>query len=437
VSDRRVPRWQDEHSLVGVVHSTDEIIDWRWKGFPAQAAGMRVSAFVADRPSLFAAGFNWPIATLQASAVDHNVEVLANWCKERGVSHAPHGKTSMAPAIFARQIAAGAWAITAATPWQVRVFRACGVKRIVLANELVDAGFVQWLAAERAADPEFEVLCYVDSVAGVVILRDALDGMPNGAGQPLSVLVEVGVVGGRTGCRTPNDVRAVARAVAACRSLALVGVAGYEGPFGHDRDAATLEGVAAFVRLLADTLRELDGAALLDSRAPSYVLSCGGSGHIDVVTSVLSEPIGCSRPVRAVLRSGAYATHDDGLYAETSSMASDLRSSIEVWCQVLSRPEPGLALLSAGRRDVSFDSGMPIPTWRRPSSGGPLLRVHASISQLNDQHAFVDIDPSEPLDVGDLVALAISHPCTAHDKWQLLPLLDDERRVIDCVRSYF
>jgi D-serine deaminase-like pyridoxal phosphate-dependent protein len=415
----------------------DELIDWRWKGFPAHAAGMRVSAFVADRPSLFAAGFNWPIATLRASAIDHNIDVFAAWCKERGVSHAPHGKTSMAPAIFARQIAAGAWAITAATPWQVRVFRACGVKRIVLANELVDAVFVQWLAAERATDPEFEFVCYVDSVAGVGILRDALDAVPNGAGQPLDVLVEVGTAGGRTGCRTPDDVRAVARAVAACPSLALVGVAGFEGPFGHNRDPATLEGVTRFVRLLADTLRELDGAALLDSRASSYVLSCGGSGHIDVVTSVLSEPLSCSRPVRAVLRSGAYATHDDGVYAETSSMAGQLRPAIEVWCQVLSRPEPGLALLGAGRRDVSFDAGMPTPMWRRPRSGGPLLPLRARISQLNDQHAFVDIDASESLDVGDLVALGISHPCTAHDKWQLLPLLDDERRVIDCVRSYF
>jgi len=416
---------------------TDEIIDWWWKGFPAQAAGMSVSAFVADRPSLFAAGFNWPIATLRASAIDHNIDVLATWCKDRGISHAPHGKTSMAPAIFARQIAAGAWAITAATPWQVRVFRACGVKRIVLANELVDAAFVRWLAAERATDPEFEFVCYVDSIAGVAILRDALDAVPNGAGHPLDVLLEVGTPGGRTGCRTPDDVRAVARAVAACPTLSLVGVAGFEGPFGHNRDAASLEGVARFVRLLADTLRELDGAELLDSRASSYMLSCGGSGHLDVVTAVLSEPLGCSRPVRAVLRSGAYATHDDGLYAETSSMAAQLRPAIEVWCQVLSRPEPGLALLGAGRRDVSFDSGLPTPLWRRPGSGGPLLPLRATISQLNDQHAFVDIDESESLDVGDLVALGISHPCTTHDKWQLLPLLDDERRVIDCVRSYF
>jgi D-serine deaminase-like pyridoxal phosphate-dependent protein len=415
----------------------DEILDWRWKGFPALPSGTTVSSFVADRPSLFEAGFSWPIATLRASAIEHNIAVLTKWCADHGVSLAPHGKTSMAPAIFARQLAAGAWAITAATPWQVRVYRARGVGRIVLANELVDVDFVRWLIAERAADPGFEFLCYVDSVDGVGILGRALSAGSSPASEPLGVLVEIGPMGGRTGCRTADDVRAVAGAVQAHPSLSLVGVAGFEGPFGHDRDGTTQDLVRGFVRTLADTLRELDGEGLLDPRASSYVLSCGGSCHIDVVTSVLAEPARCSRPVRSVLRSGAYATHDDGLYAQTSSLAPQLRASIELWCQVLSRPEPGLALLGAGRRDVSFDSGLPIAMWRRPVEGGEVVPLRATVSKLNDQHAFVDLEPSDELAVGDLVGLGISHPCTAHDKWQLMPLLDDERRVIDCVRSYF
>jgi D-serine deaminase-like pyridoxal phosphate-dependent protein len=415
----------------------DEVLDWRWKGFPALPAGTRVSEFVARRPSLFAAGFSWPIATLRASAIDHNIEVLSTWCERQGISLAPHGKTTMAPALFARQLAAGAWAITAATPWQVRVFRARGISRILLANELVDAEFVRWIAAERSADPHFEFLCYVDSVAGVDILGGALAAEQPGQAEPLSVLVEVGTTGGRTGCRTASDVRAVATAVRAHPSLALVGVAGYEGPFGPGRDAATLDRVRAYVRLLADTLRELDADGLLDPHAHSFILTCGGSTQIDVVTSVLSEPARCSHRVRAVLRSGAYATYDDGIYAQTSALAAELRSSIEVWCQVLSRPEPGLALLGAGRRDVSSDSGLPIPMWRRPAAGGEVVPFRAAVGKLNDQHAFLDVEPAAELGVGDLIGLGISHPCTAHDKWQLLPLLDDERRVIDCVRTYF
>jgi D-serine deaminase-like pyridoxal phosphate-dependent protein len=412
----------------------DELLDWRWKGFPALPAGTLASAFVAGRPSLFTAGFTWPIAALRASAIAHNIGVLASWCESNGILLAPHGKTTMAPALFWRQLDAGAWAITAATPWQVRVYRARGIKRIVLANELVDAEFIKWLAAERAADPEFEFLCYVDSVAGVDILGDALDALDT---PPLGVLVELGPAGGRTGCRTPAEVQAVAKAAQAHRSLMLIGVSGFEGVFGHGRDEATLGEVRAFVETLARTLLDLDADGLLDDRSPYFVLTCGGSEQLDVVTSVLREPLACSRPVRAVLRSGAYVTHDHGLYAATSPLASQLQAAIEVWCQALSRPEPTLALLGAGRRDVSFDAGVPVALWRRSIRGGDVVPFHAIVSKLNDQHAFLDLDAAEVLEVGDLVGLGISHPCTTHDKWQLMPLLDDERQVIDCVRTYF
>jgi D-serine deaminase-like pyridoxal phosphate-dependent protein len=415
----------------------DEVIDWRWKGFPALPAGQRVSEFVAGRPSLFDAGFSWPIATLSASAIDSNVALLATWCEANGVLLAPHGKTTMAPALFSRQLAAGAWAMTAATPWQVRVYRAHGVGRVLLANELVDVEFIRWLAAERAADREFEFICYVDSVAGVDLLGHALAACDPAAAQPLGVLVEIGPVGGRTGCRTRDEVRAVAHAVQRHESLALIGVAGFEGPFGHGRDATTLTAIRTFVQELADTLHDLDANGLVDPRSPFFVLTCGGSEHIDVVTSVLSEAPQCSRPVRGVLRSGSYITHDNGLYAETSSLSPQLRPAIEVWCQVLSLPEPGLALLGAGRRDVSFDSGLPIALWRRPVHGGDVVPFDAPVTKLNDQHVFLDVAGSDVIEVGDLVALGISHPCTTHDKWQMMPLLDDERRVVDCVRSYF
>ncbi len=247
----------------------------------------------------------------------------------------------------------------------------------------------------------------------------------------------MGPTGGRTGCRTRDEARVVARAVQRHASLMLIGVAGFEGPLGQGRDASTLSAVQAFVHGLADTLRELDADALLDARSPYFMLTCGGSEHIDVVTSVLREQLECSRPVRSVLRSGSYVTHDHGLYAETSSLASQLRPAIEVWCQVLSLPEPGLALVGAGRRDVSFDAGLPIVLWRRSVRGGDVVPIDARVTKLNDQHAFLDLARSSGIEVGDLVALGISHPCTTHDKWQLMPLLDDDRRVIDCVRSYF
>jgi D-serine deaminase-like pyridoxal phosphate-dependent protein len=411
------------------VTTIDDRIDWRCKGFPA--ADTSVAEFVAAKPSLFDAGFSWPILALRESAIDHNVNVLASWCADRGISLAPHGKTTMAPALFEKQLAAGSWAMTAATPWQARAYRAFGVRRILLANELVDSSAVSWLVRELA-DPDFDFYCYVDSVEGATTLDHAARGAP----RPLKVLVERGVAGGRTGVRSDDAARGVAERVRELPALSLVGVAGYEGPFGHGRDRETLDEVGNFAHGLGTLLESLDADGLLDEGADEFVLTCGGSGHVDVVTDALRRPINASRPVRAVLRAGSYVTHDDGLYARTSSLASSLRPAIEVWCQVLSRPEPGLALLGAGRRDVSFDSGLPVPLLRRDASGA-LAKLGGEVTKLNDQHAFLTVADEAPLDVADLVCLGISHPCTALDRWRLVPVLDDERRVVDCVRLYF
>lgn len=410
----------------------DEVIGWQHKGFPPQAQGMTVSAFVASRPSLFDAGFNWPVMALRESALTSNIDVLARWCSSSGISFAPHGKTTMTPALFARQLAAGAWAMTAATTWQVRTYRAFGVQRVLLANELVDAAFVSWLA-DQADD--FEFYCYVDSVDGAGILGAAYTSAVRSL-RPLRVLLDVGVPNGRTGVRNDAQALAVAHAVHSQKTLSLVGVAGYEGPFGHGRDDQTLDAVRSYVTHLGNVLSMLDRESLLDPAAGEFVLTCGGSGQVDVVSEVLVRQLPCSRAVRPVLRSGSYITHDNGLYAETSSLSAELTPAIEVWSQVWSRPEPTLALLGAGRRDVPFDSGLPVPLWRRTGSGG-IEPSQGTITNLNDQHAFLRLDASASLDVGDLVCLGISHPCTAHDKWQLLPVLDDERRVIDCVHSYF
>lgn len=409
----------------------DVVIDWRCKGFPMLPAKTTVSAFVAGKPSLFDAGFTWPIMALRSSAIENNVRVLAQWCSSSGISLAPHGKTTMTPALFARQLAAGAWAMTAATPWQVRAYRAFGVPRVLLANELVDTTFIGWLMSELT-DPAFDFLCYVDSLSGVELLGEAVAG----AARPLKVLVELGMAGGRTGARTVAEAHRVGEAIQQFPALSLVGVAGYEGPVGHERDTATRDLVRDYVTRLGDVVQALDAGGLLDTRATEYVLTCGGSEHIDIVTAGLTRPLVCSKAVRPVLRSGSYISHDNGLYSRTSSLAAELRAAIEVWCQVWSRPESGLALLGAGRRDLPFDAGMPVPLFRR-SRAGEITPLRGTVSDLNDQHAFLRIESATELGVGDLVCLGISHPCTAHDKWQLLPVLDDERRVIDCVRSYF
>ncbi|MFN3003596.1 alanine racemase [Mycolicibacterium wolinskyi] len=395
----------------------EEPIDWRFKGLPASWWGQTPAQIAARRPRLFDDDIVGPVCVLRESALAHNLVTMANWCRDRGVELAPHGKTHMAPQLLARQFQAGACAVTAATVSQVRVFRAFGFRDVVLANEVTDTAGLRWLAAELDANPDFHVVCWVDSVAGAELMATALAG----AGRPVDVCVEVGMAGGRTGCRSSDEVDEVARAVTASPKLRLVGVAGYEAATGHDVTAGAIADVRAYLGELRAAVVRLAGLF----EADEVIVTAGGSTYFDAVADLLTGGWPEGLTVRTVLRSGCYLTHDDGLYARTSPL--ELRAAMQVWGQVVSRPEPELALVTMGRRDVSFDAGLPVPL------GLPA----SSVTKLNDQHAFLQLGSADSVRVGEWLPFGISHPCTTFDKWQLIPLLDDEDRVIDLVRTFF
>ena len=99
-----------------------------------------------------------------------------------------------------------------------------------------------WVAAEEKRRPRFSrLMCWVDSVAGVSRRwRPRLEEA--GARRPVDVCVEIGMAGGRTGCRDAPAVDEVARAAAECPALRLIGVAGYEAALGHDVTPAAAGG---------------------------------------------------------------------------------------------------------------------------------------------------------------------------------------------------
>jgi D-serine dehydratase len=401
------------------------------KGFGALRGRASAASLAAARPALPAAGFTYPLLTVRESALENNLTAMAAYCARAGVALAPHGKTAMSPELAARQLAHGAWGVTVASIGQLQTYRTFGFGRLLLANELTDTAGIAWLAGELAADPGFEAYCYVDSPDGVAILDRVLRQHP--AGRPLPVLVEIGHAGGRTGCRTDEQALAVAKAAQATGTLTVAGVAGYEGTISAGRRA-----VAAFcrrLRALADVLGE-EG----EGSGPCIV-TAGGSAYFDVVARELTA--GGTVPVQVILRSGAYLTHDHGFYGTVSPAgrgvagAPALRPALELWAQVVSRPEPGLALLGAGRRDVGFDKGLPVPLRVVPGSGPAASTAGWSVTELNDQHAFLQLDAGAALGPGDLVVLGISHPCTTLDKWRVLPVLDDDDLVIDMVHLFF
>ncbi|MGA5703891.1 alanine racemase [Peterkaempfera bronchialis] len=412
----------------------EERLDWRFKAVPAAAHGSTVAEYLASRPTLD--GLGTPLLTLDAAALHRNLTTMAAWCTAAGVDLAPHGKTTMAPALWQLQLAAGCRGVTLATLPQLRVGRAFGLRSIHLAGALLDPAGLAWLAAELDGDPGFSFACWVDGERSVALMDAAL--RTAGAQRPVDVCVELGAPGGRTGCRDLGEALAVARAVHRAPTLRLTGTSGYEGALADDAAADSLAAVERYLGDLAELHRRLTAEGLLDG-AEEVLVTAGGSGYFDTVAEVLGPLAREDGRTRAVLRSGAYLVHDDGFYRGLSPLsrgAGDrpFRSAMHGWARVVSRPEPGLALLDGGKRDFPYDKGLPGPQLvhgRGPLSGG-------RITALNDQHAFLR---DAAVEVGDLVRLGLSHPCTAFDKWSLIPVLDsadaERPRVVDLVRTFF
>ena len=388
------------------------------KGFAA--IGPITPADLAARQlQVYSTGLTTPLMVLRATALRNNVDVMAAWCTARDALHAPHAKTTMSPQVVARQLGAGAWAVTVANVHQLRALHELGVRRFLVANQVTDRAAIRGLAAARTADPSLDVACYVDSTTGADLL--AAEPQP-----PLPVLIELGVPGGRTGVRDVEAARRLARYTGKS-NLVICGVAGFEGTLGHDRSAEALEAVRGFCRqlgtlaglLLADGTMRPTGA---DGFAGADIVSAGGSVYFDVVAEELPAP-----GTRLVLRPGGYVAQDRG-YLSLYSPLPALRPAFETLATVLSRPEPGLALLGAGKRDLPFDLGMP-----EVLDGG----ASRTVFKLEDQHAYLSLDGDDPLAPGDVVRLGGAHPCTAFDKWRFVPVLDDDDRVVDVFGTLF
>ncbi|OIV39099.1 amino acid deaminase [Mangrovactinospora gilvigrisea] len=410
----------------------EEWLDFRFKAIPASAHGRTVEEFLAERPRL--SSFGTPLLTLDEGALAHNLDLMARWTAERGLLLAPHGKTTMAPRLWQRQLDAGAWGITVANLPQLRVARAFRTSRVMLANTLLDPAGLAWLAEQLDGDPEFAFASWVDSVRSVELMDAALRAA--GARRPVDVIVELGGAGGRTGARDGATALAVAEAVRAAGTLRLAGVGGYEGALAHDAGAAGLAAVDGYLRAIAALHGRLEARYEVD--AP--IVTAGGSAYFDQVAEVLG-PL-ARAGARVVLRSGAYLVHDDGFYRGISPLVRGggaagerFRAAMHGWARVVSRPEDALALLDGGKRDFPYDEGLPEPQLVR--GGGRL--DGASVSAVNDQHAFLRDAPG--VREGDLVRLGLSHPCTAFDKWTLIPVVDDadadDPTVVDLIRTVF
>lgn len=415
-------------------------IDCQYKSFPVTDQPVQIGAAGRQGWNALQPPFSTPVMVLKDRALQHNIDLMAEYCSAHAVSLAPHTKTPIAPQIADRQQAAGAWALTVADVHQARVLRSVGAQRLFLANEVVDAAAASWIARELDQDPSLEIYCLVDSERGASLL----DGHLTSAGfrGRLPVLIELGIPGARCGCRSVADAIDLARTVARLERLRIAGAEAYENLFPPGTAEQTIGRVDQLLGGLRELVTRLDTEGLLQG-AHEVLVSAGGSMWFDRVAAKLAGPWALSQPVRTLIRAGSYVTHDAVEYEKFSPLAGrsggspKLEQALELWAAILSRPEPELAILNFGKRDAAHDRGFPVPFAAQTENGPASLPPEKyEVLSLNDQHARMRLPADSPLAVGDLVGSYISHPCTSFDNWRLIPLVTDQYDVIGAVRSY-
>jgi D-serine dehydratase len=426
--------------------SEDLLLDDAIRGVPPGTASLANRDVAARRWRPTDGRMALPVLTLDEAAFDNNVAAMMRYVREQGLAIAPHAKTPMAPDLARKLIDAGAWGATVADIRQAGVMLRGGIDRLILANEVGGRGGARRLAALLADWPRAEVHAFVDSRAALDALAAAWREAPDVP--PLRVLVELGA--GRAGARTLREAEALIAATAASGGrLTLSGVAAYEGAAAQPTPEATEKAIADLLAVAGEALRKLRASV---GAGKPLMLTAGGSVHFDRVAAALGPLARQDGATTLMLRSGAIFFHDHGVYerglaaldarggfrlgGELRPAAETFRPALRLWAEVLSRPEPGLAICGLGMRDVSFDQGLPRPlaAYREERR---LALEGAETVKLNDQHAFLTLPASNPLAVGDVVEFGVSHPCTCLDRYRFLFALDDSGHVRRALPTYF
>ncbi|MDY7579966.1 amino acid deaminase [Herbaspirillum sp. RTI4] len=420
---------------------TNPMIDSLNKGLGSFQQTIPAAEVSALHWNLLREDLSLPAAILSEERMSHNLQWMQQFVSEYGVKLAPHGKTTMAPKLFARQLAGGAWGITLATAQQTRVAYHHGVRRVIMANQLVGKQN-KAIISELMNDPSFDFCCLVDSARSV----DQLGAFFQARRQSLHVLLELGVDGGRTGVRNDAQLKAVVEAIARWPGhIVLAGIEVYEGVLKEEAD------IRHFLQYAVTCAQQLAQEGRFAARAAErpVILTGAGSAWYDVVAEEFAKTdIGL--PLDVVLRPGCYLTHDVGIYRAAQAqiqtrnpiarkMRTELQPALQLWAYVQSIPESGKAIIALGKRDAAFDAGLPLPVLHfRPGHAAPIATpAHWQVTGMMDQHAYLQIAEGDDIQVGDMLGFDISHPCLTFDKWRQIAVVNARYDVTDVIQTYF
>jgi len=305
-----------------------------------------------------------PALILDLDVFERNIERMADAVRGQPVRLRPHAKSHKCAEIALRQVAAGAVGVCCQKVSEAEALVAGGVTDVLIANEVVGSVKLERLAAlARKA----KLAVCVDAAGNVA----ELDAAAARAGVRLDALVEINVGADRCGVEPGAPALALARAIAASGNLRFAGLQAYHGGAQH-------------VRSVANRRAAIDAAVARVRATRELIQSCGIGCETVTGAGTGSFPLELASGAYDELQPGSYIFMDaDYNRNETDAAWPRFEQSLFVWTTVMSRPNAGRAVVDAGLKASSVDSGMP-QLWQRPG---------VEFTKASDEHGVLAIAP--------------------------------------------
>ena len=356
--------------------------------------GMEVGYDIPALPGMAEADIQTPCLILDLDALERNIKKMGDYAKAHGMRHRSHGKMHKSVDVQKLQERlGGAVGVCCQKVSEAEVFARGGIKDILVSNQVRDPMKIDRLA--RLPKYGCRTIVCVDDLANVADLSKAAAKH----GTTLEVFVEIDCGAGRCGVKSPEEVVAIARAVAAAPGLKFTGIQAYQGAMQHmdsyaDRKAK-LDTAIAQVKSCADAL---EAAGL-----KAELISGGGTGsyYFESNSGVYNE-----------LQCGSYAFMDAdyGRILDKDGHRIDQgewENALFILTSVMSHAKADKAIVDAGLKAQSVDSGLPVV----------FGRTDVKYVKCSDEHGVVE-DPQGVLKVNDKLRLVPGHcdpTCNVHD----------------------
>ncbi|TNH40535.1 3-hydroxy-D-aspartate aldolase BhcC [Paracoccus haeundaensis] len=360
----------------------------------AEFSGLEVGYDIPALPGMDEADIQTPCLILDLDALERNIRKMGDYARAHGMRHRAHGKMHKSVDVLKLQERlGGAVGVCCQKVSEAEVFVRGGIRDVLVSNQVRDPAKIDRLA--RLPLRGSRIIVCVDDIANVAELSAGAQRH----GTTLECFVEIDCGAGRCGVRTTEAVVQIAQAIDAAPGLKFTGIQGYQGAMQHldsfDDRKAKLDAAIAQVREAVEALTAI-------GLTPELVSGGGtGSYYFESNSGVFNE-----------LQCGSYAFMDadygrilnrDGKRIDQG----EWENALFILTSVMSHAKPHLAVVDAGLKAQSVDSGLPVIQGR----------TDVKYIKCSDEHGVVE-DPDGVLAINDKLRLIPGHcdpTCNVHD----------------------